>query len=86
VDTKNPTELVVARKRTAPIVLGSGSGDVVAPTWRRWCLTKQVVYLDDAEGWAGARHRLPPPQRSTIGTGAAQNHKAPTTVEAEADD
>ena len=86
-DTKHPTELVVARNGS-PIVLGIGDSEMfvasdVAALVR---YTKQVVYLDDAEVATvrAADYRVVSLDESgRYGTDAS---KVPTTVEAEAGD
>jgi len=86
-DTKHPTELVVARNGS-PIVLGIGDSEMfvasdVAALVR---YTKQVVYLDDAEVATvrAADYRVVSLDES--GRRGADADKVPTTVEAEAGD
>ncbi len=87
-DTRNPTELVVARNGS-PIVLGIGASEMfvasdVAALVR---YTKQVVYLDDAE--VATVHASDYRVVSLDEGGGRRNAdggKVPTTVEAEADD
>ena len=86
-DTKHPTELVVARNGS-PIVLGIGDSEMfvasdVAALVR---YTKQVVYLDDAEVATvrAADYRVVSLDESA--RRGADAGKVPTTVEAEAGD
>jgi glutamine---fructose-6-phosphate transaminase (isomerizing) len=86
-DTKHPTELVVARNGS-PIVLGIGDSEMfvasdVAALVR---YTKQVVYLDDAEVATvrAADYRVVSLDES--GRRGADADRVPTTVEAEAGD
>jgi glucosamine--fructose-6-phosphate aminotransferase (isomerizing) len=87
-DTKNPNELVVARNGS-PIVLGIGESEMfvasdVAALVR---YTKQVVYLDDAEvATVHATDYLTSAIDDRDRRGPQAFTKAPTTVEAEADD
>jgi glutamine---fructose-6-phosphate transaminase (isomerizing) len=92
-DTKNPSELVVARNGS-PIVLGIGESEMfvasdVAALVR---YTKQVVYLDDAEvATVHAADYLTASldERDRRGPGEVRSQgrsKVPTTVEAEAGD
>ena len=87
-DTKNPNELVVARNGS-PIVLGIGESEMfvasdVAALVR---YTKQVVYLDDAElATVHATDYLTSAIDDRDRHGSQAFTKAPTTVEAEADD
>jgi glutamine---fructose-6-phosphate transaminase (isomerizing) len=86
-DTKHPTELVVARNGS-PIVLGIGDSEMfvasdVAALVR---YTKQVVYLDDAEV---ATVRAADYRVASLDESARRGPdagKVPTTVEAEAGD
>ena len=86
-DTRHPTELVVARNGS-PIVLGIGDSEMfvasdVAALVR---YTKQVVYLDDAEVATvrAADYRVASLDES--GRRGPDAGKVPTTVEAEAGD
>ena len=85
-DTRNPDQLVVARNGS-PIVLGLGESEMfvasdVAALVR---YTRQVVYLEDGEV---ATIKATDYHTTTL-TGSADNsnnHRMPTTVDADADD
>ncbi len=90
-DTRNPNELVVARNGS-PIVLGIGASEMfvasdVAALVR---YTKQVVYLDDREVATvhATDYRVVSLDAGTSDEGALRtaNGRAPTIVEADADD
>jgi glucosamine--fructose-6-phosphate aminotransferase (isomerizing) len=82
-DTKSPDQLVVARNGS-PIVLGLGESEMfvasdVAALVR---YTRQVIYLEDGEV---ATIKATDYHTTTL-TGPSDNHRAPTTVDADADD
>lgn len=83
-DTRNPDQLVVARNGS-PIVLGLGESEMfvasdVAALVR---YTRQVIYLEDGEV---ATIRATDYHTTTLSGATGDNHRAPTTVEADADD
>ncbi|MGH3250799.1 MAG: glutamine--fructose-6-phosphate transaminase (isomerizing) [Trebonia sp.] len=85
-DTRNPDQLVVARNGS-PIVLGLGETEMfvasdVAALVR---YTRQVIYLEDGEV---ATIKATDYHTTTLTGGAdnSNNHRAPTTVDADADD
>jgi glutamine---fructose-6-phosphate transaminase (isomerizing) len=85
-DTKHPDHLVVARNGS-PIVLGLGESEMfvasdVAALVR---YTRQVIYLEDGE----VATIKATDYRTTMlsgGSGTGDGHRAPTTVDADADD
>ena len=85
IDRQHPDQLVVARNGS-PIVLGLGENEMfvasdVAALVR---YTRQVIYLEDGEI---ASIRATDYHTTTLtGAGSGDSHRAPTTVEADADD
>ncbi|HEY0932937.1 MAG TPA: glutamine--fructose-6-phosphate transaminase (isomerizing) [Trebonia sp.] len=84
-DTKNPDQLVVARNGS-PIVLGLGESEmfVASDVSALVRYTRQVIYLEDGE----IATIKATDYRTTMLTGSAggDGHRAPTTVEGDADD
>src|SRR6201996_1439671 len=84
-DARHPDQLVVARNGS-PIVLGLGENEMfvasdVAALVR---YTRQVIYLEDGEV---ATIKATDYHTTTLsGSGGAGGHRAPTTVDADADD
>jgi glucosamine--fructose-6-phosphate aminotransferase (isomerizing) len=83
-DTKHPDHLVVARNGS-PIVLGLGESEMfvasdVAALVR---YTRQVIYLEDGEV---ATIKATDYRTTMLSGAAADGHRAPTTVDADADD